>query len=279
MIGYRLVNFVPPGTAQTLHLNTPCGTWTFSKDAKFNDAQEAMGKGQCAETYIIDHPVSMKDGAAACDEAVNEMTPILLAASYFLGLSVTANRSVPFSEMMILRPSDHWPRERAMGAATPSVDSDTALIGQMELFVRAWKLAGQAEKALLLVHHWLDALACWSFEDMYLSATTLLQVVAATEETRQGKSLSFLQGVTGASNRFGVAPLSADFKNMRNDLVHDGTLSGTRFSGKTLLDCAQVAADTFNWIDRYLYAALGLGAVGMVRFKQSSFINLNAYSL
>jgi len=224
MISYRLVNFVPPGAAQTLKLNTPCGVWTFEKDANFNDAQKAMAKGQCAETYIVDHPVSMRDGATACDEAVNEMTPILLAASYFLGLSVTAKRSTPFSEMMILRPSDHWPRERAMGEGTPLVDSDSALIGQMELFVRAWKSAGQAEKALLLVHHWLDALACWSFEDMYLSATTLLQVVAATEETRQGKSLSFLQGVTGASNRFGVTPLSADFKNMRNDLVHDGTL-------------------------------------------------------
>tara|TARA_B100000427_G_scaffold319660_1_gene318169 strand:- start:195 stop:1034 length:840 start_codon:yes stop_codon:yes gene_type:complete len=279
MIGFRLVNFLPPAGAQRLLINTPTGTWELEQEQNYAALKNSVCSHKCAETYSIEHPVSMQNGAAACDAAFEEVTPIVLGASFALGLSVTVKRSLPSSECSIMQPSDHWPRERAMGAGTPIVTTDAELISCIEKTVTAWKTAGASEKALLLIHHWLDALGCWSFEDMYLSATTILQIIAATEEHRQGQNLSFFNGVTDAANRFSISPLSRDFKDMRNDLIHDGRLSGSRFSSKTLNDCAQVAADVFNWVDLYIHAALSLGTPSISRFKKSDFINLNSYSL
>jgi hypothetical protein len=48
-------------------------------------------------------------------------------------------------------------------------------------------------------------------EDLYLSATTLLQVIVATEAARQGKrELKFYAGVDAAATSMGVRKLSAD---------------------------------------------------------------------
>src|SRR4051812_32015163 len=98
-------------------------------------------------------------------------------------------------------------------------------------------------------------------------------------QVRISRMSPFFQGVTEASNRFGIPVLSTDFRDMRNDLIHDGTLSGHRFIGKTVADCRIVASDVVNWIDAYVHAAFGLGAVRRVRFDAHSFDGLNAYSL
>jgi hypothetical protein len=45
-------------------------------------------------------------------------------------------------------------------------------------------------------------------EDLYLSATTLLQVIAATEGHRQGDDLTYYAGVTAAAQRMGLQSLS-----------------------------------------------------------------------
>jgi hypothetical protein len=180
---------------------------------------------------------------------------------------------------MIVKPSSHWPRERSMGSGNPVVATQLEFLAALEAFVAAWLGPGQREKVLLLVHHWLDSLACWSFEDLYLSATTLLQVIAATEMDIQAKDLPYFAAVTAASGRAGVPALSRDFKYMRNNLVHEGRLLGGQFSGSTLKDCAVVAADVFNWFDAYMHSVLGLGAVRHTRFASDNFINLNAYSI
>ncbi len=74
-------------------------------------------------------------------------------------------------------------------------------------------------------------------------------------------------------------PQSHDVVKMRNDLIHDGTLSGTSFNNRNAADCNIVVAAALNWIDSYLHAALALGPVRNVRFDPHSFDNLNAYSL
>jgi hypothetical protein len=142
-------------------------------------------------------------------------------------------------------------------------------VSLVERFVRAWPGAGQTEKALLLVHHWLDALACWSMEDRYLRATTLLQIIVATEAMRQGKpELRFYPGVTAAAHRIGIRVLSNDFKNMRNELIHDGRLIGTRFPGPDKDACAGVLADLLNWFDEYMHTALSLWPAPKESFQQ-----------
>jgi hypothetical protein len=223
--------------------------------------------------------VRLAGNTALVRAAYDEITPILLAASYFTALSVTVQRSTQGSEIPILQPSQHWPRARSVDRSSPVFVSAAEFSSLVELFVRAWSQAGQIEKARLLVHHWLDSLACWSMEDLYLSATTLLQIVVATEASRQGKTdLPFYPGVSDAAKRMGIRILSDDFKNMRNELIHDGQLIGRRFAGPREA-CVEVVADVLNWFDEYLHAGLGLGAPRKTRFAKADFINLNAYSI
>jgi len=279
LIGFQVVNLLVPEEPQSLAVKTPSGVWTFDKASSYLESVSGLQRGKCAETYTIEHPVSMNHGSAACDLALDEMTPLLLGASYLCGLSVTAKRSLPHSEVLIIRPTTHWPRERSMGSGNPVVATHNEFVAVLEAFVAAWPGPGESEKALLLIHHWLDSLACWSFEDLYLSATTLLQIIAATEETFQQKELPYFAAVTDAAQRVGIAALSRDFKDMRNNLIHEGKLLGGKFSGATVNDCAGVAADVFNWFDEYVHSVLGLGAVRRKRFSSADFANLNAYSI
>lgn len=119
-------------------------------------------------------------------------------------------------------------------------------------------------------------------EDLYLSATTLLQVIVATEATAQGKrELNFFDGLKDAAlrKRLRPLPLGRVFTNMRNELVHDGRLIGTRFAGPDKQACATVVADVLNWFDEYMHAALSLGSVCKTRFRAADFITLNAHSI
>ncbi len=184
------------------------------------------------------------------------------------------------SEVSILQRTEHWPRDRAIDMASPVITSSDEFRELVERFVAAWFTTGRSEKALLVVHHWLDALACWSMEDLYLSATTLQQIIVATEATLQCKQeLPFYSGLEAAANRKGIRVLSPDFKNMRNELIHDGQLIGRRFAGPDKPACAAVVADVLNWLDEYIHAALGLGRVRRTRFTPGDLANLNAYSI
>jgi hypothetical protein len=279
MIGFRIVNLMIPGEPQSLNIITPSGTWILDKAPSYDISTEAIRKGQCAVTYSLEHPVSMAHGAAACDLVLEEITPLLLGASYLSGLSVTADQSLPFSEVTIMQPSHYWPRERAMGGGNAVVVTTAEFKTILEAFVTAWPSAGKREKVLIMIHHWLDSLACWSLEDLYLSATTLLQIIAATEESVQGKDLDYLSAVTASAKRVGIRALNRDFKDMRNNLIHEGKLLGDKFSGNSLEDCTAVAADVLNWFDAYMHSVLGLGAVRHQRFAAQKFLSLNAYSL
>jgi hypothetical protein len=288
MQSYRVVNLLIPGDPLQMSFTTRSGGWVLEQAPDFRQAKAAITSAASlrpetrpvAETYFLENPAAPSSGAAASDQAFDELTPILLAATYATGLSVTIERSSPASEVLISTPSHHWPRARAISGSSFVVNSQAEFQSLVEAFVKAWPTTGRTEKSLLLVHHWVDALACWSMEDLYLSATTLLQVIVATEATKQGKAeLHFYPGVSEAASRFGLQPLGPDFKNMRNELVHDGKLIGSRFAGPDKLACAQVVADVLNWFDDYLHAALNLGPVTRKRFAREDWISLNAYSI
>ncbi|MNR01552.1 hypothetical protein D3C85_1173600 [compost metagenome] len=133
-------------------------------------------------------------------------------------------------------------------------------------------------------------------EDLYLSATTLLQVIAATEEKkmfaermRAGKGMRhvgwgrpeetkvyFYAALKKASNRMIIRKPSFEAKEMRDSLVHEGSLRGEWMKkverkrlagigenaddgGDRLTDqdiCAGIVADVMNWFDEYVHAAL-----------------------
>jgi hypothetical protein len=280
MIGQFVANLLIPGAPQTVTLNLPAATWELKQHPDFSKAKKNIEGHQCAETYFLTTPVSLSGGSAAFDAAFDELTPIFLAASYATGLTVTSRRSTMMSEVKIMSSTEHWPRARAMDQPSFVVASDAEFAELVERFVQAWPSKGVTEKARLLVHHWLDALVCWSMEDLYLSATTLLQVIVASEATRQGKrDLPFYDGVEAAANHFGLRVLSADFKNMRNELIHDGQLIGRRFPAPDKAACAVVIVDLLNWLDEYIHSALALGPVRKTRFSKADLMNLNAYSI
>lgn len=280
MIGFWLVNPLIPDEPDNCIISTASGGWNLEKHENYSRSKDAIANGQCAHTYAIESDVSLDDGSAVVDCGLDEMTPLLLGASFLSGLSVTARSSLPHSDVTIIQSSDHWPRERAMGLGNPCVATQNDFSENLEKFLTAWPSVAQSEKVLILVHHWLDALGCWSFEDFYLSATTLLQVISATEEQVTGNSsLSYFQAVRSASNRVGINSLNRDFKDMRNNLIHEGKLLGGRFTGSDRETCSSVAADVMNWFDEYLHAVMNLGSIKRRRYSKRDFMSLNAYSL
>lgn len=279
MLGFCVINCLPPAAPEEFVVRTPNGSWKWKPIDGFEENKKAMLEGKVAETYYLTAQLPKDANSAQKDATLDELTPLLLAVSYALGLSVTVVRSIQSSECMIISPSSHWPRQRAMGEGSPIVFDVQQLTSLAEQFVEGWPSLGQQEKARLLIHHWIDALACWSLEDLYLSAMTLLEIIRATEEKRQNKTKTFCTSIDNAVARFGIAKLPKDVRDMRNDLIHDGHLSASHFPGKSVMECAQVAVQAMNWIDEYLFAALKLGAITKPRFGPMSFAQLNSFSV
>lgn len=190
MLGFFICNLIIPGEPDTLDISTPAGVWTLGKYADYTKSKAAIANGQCADTNYIEMNIPLVPSAKA-DAALEQLTPIVLAASYAVGLVATISKATLGSEVKILQTSHQWPRARAVDRGSPVVTSTAEFKALVESFVAAYPSTGQTEKALLLVHHWLDALACWSLEDLYLSATTLLQIIVATEEARQNVNRLF----------------------------------------------------------------------------------------
>lgn len=223
----------------------------------------------------------MAAGAAVFDETVGEMLPLCLGAAYATGYSVSTKRALPHSEVQFLQVGPRFPRERAWTGTEPVVNGEHEFKALLDAFLVGYRAVGQREKVRLLVHHWLDSLSCRSLEDLYLSATTVLQTIAATEKRKApiAHKPSFYKYVRAAALRHGLPVLNHDFKDMRNDLIHDGSLSEMNFPNKTADDGRQVAVTVMNRIDGYVHAALDLGPVRKTRFHPHSLDSLNAYSV
>ena len=65
----------------------------------------------------------------------------------------------------------------------------------------------------------------------------------------------------------------------RNDLVHEGRLSGRKLPNATLQSCSGLVADALDWIDLYLHAVFELGTPRATRFDSNVFQGINAFSL
>lgn len=284
-LGFRLCNLIIPGEPQKLSLTTPTGTWELQQEPKYAALKNAIAEGQIAETYSISTSVVIGAAgrSAALDAAFEQLLPICLAATYLTGMSVAATRALPFSGISFVQVGPHFPRPRAVAGAALVVTDEAMFRDHAEAFVRNYPTTSRSEKSRLLVHHMLDGQACWSLEDLCLSTATLLEIIAATAEAAAAavglQKNKFADRIDYAAQRFGLPSVSTDFRKMRNDLVHEGTLSGTRFANKNADDCAAAAAAALQWIDQYIHAALGLGSVAVNRFPSSAYKGLNAFSL
>lgn len=283
-IGHRLTNLIIPGEPDVLDIATPAGAWTLRKDPRYEEFKTAIEGGQCAETYSIETRGSYSGSrSAAIDAFSDELIPLCLGASFLTAMSVAPRRSLPHSDVTFLQVGPHFPRPRAMGLGFQSA-VDTAMFKRnLEAFVAAYPAADPIEKIRLVSHHFLDALAFWSIEDLVLSTTTILEIIAITAKTIGGPLRvpvgNYAQRLTYAATRFALPPVPTDFRDMRNDLVHEGTLSGTGFPGKAASDCGLATAQALDWIDLYVFATLRMGKPGRARFTAEPFRGANSFSL
>ena len=68
MIGFWVVNLLIPEEPDEVRIGTPSGEWLIDKYADYDKSANAIRSNhQCAHTYAIQHPASVKDGAASCD--------------------------------------------------------------------------------------------------------------------------------------------------------------------------------------------------------------------
>jgi hypothetical protein len=188
--------------------------------------------------------------------------------------------------MSFIQLGEYFPRERNMSEPVHAANTLKDFIDFIECFVQEYPRLKLDESIILLTHHWIDSMACWSLEDLYLSITTLLQVIAATEE-KLGNQRTFATRFSGAVTRKGIQDLPNYISNgnkcyyfidMRNDLIHEGKLSGSRFPNKNKFDCIGVTVDVLNWIDAYFFAILRLRQPYTIRYKVGNFHELNSFS-
>lgn len=278
-----MCNLFIPEEPETFTLATPAGTWEFRRLPGYLERKDdILCHSMCGMTYEAYKTVDIVGSrSAALEESLNELLPLCLGASYLTAMTVAPDGGIPGSEVSLVQVADHFPRVRGMGSGRHTALNLADFKADMESFVPAYMRVENVEKARLLIHHWLDALAFWSLEGLVLSTTTLLEVIAATAEDSTQRSLdTFATRIEFAARRFGLRPLNPNFRKMRNDLIHEGTLSGRRLPNATVEDCVALAADTLNWIDLYLHAIFGLGSPRAARFDRSVFQEgVNAFSL
>lgn len=290
MIGFWIVNLAPPSAPQTFGLHTPSGTWNFHQAPKFNAAVDAIAKGACANTYAMEFTLPTDETRSAVkDAAFLETLPICLAASFVTGAAVTVRDSVPASEIAFIGVGSHFPRQRGIPEPASCVATLHEFIAFVERFVAEYHRLNSVEKLLLLTHFSIDACSCWSLENLYLSGSTVLEIIADTEKAtgrtfarthaaaRSARQIGFFDYIAGAADRVGISAPSHDVVKIRNKLIHEGTLCTTQFP--TQADAALPVAEALRWVDDYVYAILNLGRVPVPRHNARSYtFGVNSFS-
>lgn len=266
MLEFAIANLLH--TETTFEIPSSLGKWEFVRAAKYSEFLGAISKGMCANTYFasldrIGPTSSDSDFTLACDEIVD----ICLLLSFLAARCVAPSGTTGQSQIQFFQLGDNFVVPRAIegfrGIMVPSLAQ----------FFSTWLATGypayQNRTLRLQLCHWLSGLTCFSLEDIYLSAGVQMDIVKQRERAATGNlGLKYFQGMTSASARYSLSPLGNDYKNMRNDIVHEGVLSGSNFAGKSKSECAAVVADTLNWLDSYVLAVIGvLGTPGLPRWR------------
>jgi hypothetical protein len=287
-VGWWLHNLLVPGDPIELTIRTHRGSWELRRRDDFADVRELiLNKGMSLNTYAISSIIEIGSGSrsAALDAAMDELLAVCLGASYLCGQAVSPTAALPSSSVMFVAVGDHYPRPRSIVTDLPACRREVEFVQCVEVFVGNFANLETTEKARLLIHHWLDSMACWSLEDLVLSTATMLEIIAATaqrEADAAGIKLArndFPHRINHAAARYKLPPSPADFRKMRNDLVHEGGLSRSKYSNKTRDDCARTASECLEWIDSYMHTTFQLKGPTHRRFTPDKFIGMNAFSV
>lgn len=277
--GFMIANLLSNGS--NFKVQTRFGVWEFQKASWYNKIIPDINKGMIGNTFTafndaVTPSISNTDFHTACVD----LRDLCLLLSFQGANCVTPSGSVPTSFAHTVRMGDSFVPPRAiLGFRTlsPATTTTTFLSKAFTAF------GGPNQKYIrLLLFYWISSLTCYRLEDLFLAVCVQFDIVKQSEIAITGKKLTYLQGMKSASTRLGISPLSNDFKDMRNDLVHEGQLSGSNFLGRSKEDCSKVVADALNWLDKYIIAIVAVNGelVGQPRWNAANFEHfLPAFSL
>lgn len=104
----------------------------------------------------------------------------------------------------------------------------------------------------LFLAHKISGFTCFTMEELFLSISVQLDIIKQTEKGANPKSaLQTRQALKKVSMDLDIPTVNELFEKMRNDIVHEGKLSGSNFQNKTKSECSAVIADLLNWLDEY----------------------------
>jgi hypothetical protein len=257
------------------------GTWKFEKTSWYDNIVPELAKGQCGNTFnafneAVTSSMSDADFVAVCEDLRN----LCLLLSFMNATCVTPTGSTQYSVPQFIALGDSFVPARAI-RGFPELQPTNSITSFLTKGLSGFS-SSQSHYLRLLMTHWISGLTCYTLEDLFLAICVLLDIVKQIEISISGKQLTYAQGMTDSSNRLGISLLQGAVTKMRNDLVHEGRLSGSNFSNRTKSDCAQVIANALNWLDEYLIATLGVSGdvKGMPRWKVNEVEHyLPAFSL
>jgi len=255
MLQFAIANLMIDETS--FEVPSTLGKWEFGRTYNYQELISSIDKGMCGNTFFasldtISPQSSDLEFQTACDEIVD----ICLVLSFLTARCVTPSTTTGNSDIQFIQLGDDFVPSRAI-VGFPAIAP-----ASLSRFVFDWVAtihpAIKQRRLRLQLCHWLSGLTCFSLEDVYLSAGVQMDIVKQVERVATSTlNLTYFQGMTSASTRFALTPLGSDYKAMRNDLVHEGVLSGSNFSGRAKGQCAVVIAETLNWLDAYVLAVIG----------------------
>ncbi len=246
------------------------GNWEFVRTYNYADLVREIDKGMCGNTYYVSlvgvGPTSSDaDFRTACDEIID----ICLVLSFLGARCVTPSGTTGQSEIKFIALGDSFVRSRSIvgfPVVKPASFAQFFSDWLSGIYPKFW-----SRRLRLQLCHWLSGLTCFTLEDIYLSAGVQMDIVKQLEKAASNnQNLTYFQGMKSASNRYSLTALSNNYKAMRNDLFHEGVLSGSNFKNKTKSECAVVVAETLNWLDSYILAVIGKSnsVQGLPRWKE-----------
>jgi hypothetical protein len=271
MLEFAIANLVVG--EQSFEIPSKLGKWEFTRTNNYQQIVTSLEKGMCGNTFFasidtVNHKSADLDFQTACDEIID----ICLTLSFLTARCVTPSGTTGSSEIQFVQLGDDFVPSRAIVGLPELYPS--SLSSFFLDWVSTIHPAIVQRRLRLHLCHWLSGLTCFTLEDVYLSAGVQMDIVKQLERRITGNlNLTFFQGMTSASTRYSLTALGNDYKAMRNDIVHEGVLSGSNFPNKTKGQCAIVIAETLNWLDSYILAVMGKTSqrLGFPRWKGVDF--------
>ncbi|HSK48423.1 MAG TPA: hypothetical protein VLA05_10545 [Coriobacteriia bacterium] len=234
------------------------GNWHFERLPAYPQQVDSLGAGQCANTYFAQNSgLSSASDTLDIEGGIYELLDICLVLSFVTAKCVTPSGSTPRSDLAFLSLPQHFLPPRSI-VGFRALDCPNGIETLFRNFL-SWPQSFADFSIRLFLSLWVSGLTAFTLEDIFIRTAVNMDIVKQSEIRLLGRDFRYYPGMEAASKRFAIPPLSPDYKNMRNDLLHEGRLSGSKYANKSKTEVATTIAEVLNWIDLYISSALNLG--------------------